>query len=110
MHRYKFYNKFQGPAESSENFVLAVRLLAESCNFKEFKNEAIRDRLIFGLRNKKLQRKILLEDEIAVEALEKMIINDEEASQRTREIVDPNDTGAVLSVKHRLGQRRRLRW
>lgn len=105
MHRYKFYNKFQGPAESSENFVLAVRLLAESCNFKEFKDEAIRDRLIFGLRNKKLQRKILLEDEIAVEALEKMIINDEEASQRTREIVDPNDTGAVLSVKHRLGQR-----
>ncbi|XP_062550143.1 uncharacterized protein K02A2.6-like [Armigeres subalbatus] len=105
MHRYKFYNKFQGPTESAENFVLAVRLLAESCNFKEFKDEAIRDRLILGLRDKKLQRKILTEDEITVEALERLIINDEEASQRTREIIDHNETANVMSVKYRLGQR-----
>ncbi|XP_065095351.1 uncharacterized protein K02A2.6-like [Ochlerotatus camptorhynchus] len=46
-----------------------------------------------------------MEDEITVEAVEKLIISDEVASQRTREIVDPNDTGAILSVRHRLGQR-----
>lgn len=105
MHRYKFYNKYQGHAESAENFVLAVKLLAESCNFKEFKDEAVRDRLIIGLRDKKLQRKILMEDEITVDAVEKLIITHEEAGERTKEIVDPNDAGAILSVKNRLGQK-----
>lgn len=105
MNRYKFYNKYQGQAESAENFVLAVKLLAESCNFREFKDEAVRDRLILGLRDKKLQRKILMEDEITVDAVEKLIITHEEAGERTKEIVDPNDAGAILSVKHRLGQK-----
>ncbi|XP_062698553.1 uncharacterized protein K02A2.6-like isoform X1 [Aedes albopictus] len=105
MHRYKFYNKYQGHTESAENFVVAVKLLAESCNFKEFKDEAVRDRLIIGLRDKKLQRKILMEDEITVDAVEKLIITHEEAGERTKEIVDPNDAGAILSVKHRLGQK-----
>lgn len=106
MHRYKFYKRSQGPNETGENFVLAINLLAESCNFKTFKDEAIRDHLIFGLYDQTLKKKILLEDDISLEELQKLIINTELAGERVRFLVGevPNN-GEVLSIKHRLGER-----
>ncbi|XP_053691322.1 uncharacterized protein K02A2.6-like [Sabethes cyaneus] len=105
MHRYKFYNRCQGQNETAENFVLAIKLLAETCNFREFKNEAIRDKLIIGLRDKILQHKLLMEDDIQLDAVEKMIINDELAGQRARLISEQGDRSAVLSIKNRLGRK-----
>lgn len=105
MHRYKFYNRSQGIAESSENFVLAVKLLAENCNFREFKDEAVRDKLILGLRDKVLQQKLLMEDDVALDAVEKTIISTELAGKRVKDIIEQNDS-EVLSIKHRLGRKK----
>lgn len=104
MQRYRFYTRFQGPTESSENFVLAVKLLAEQCNFGQFKETAIRDRLIMGLGDKTLQYKLLMEDDLSMEAVEKMIINSEDAGNRVR-IMNEGSASNVHSVKHRIGRR-----
>lgn len=104
MHRYKFYNRSQGPSESSENFVLAVKLLAENCNFKTFKDEAVRDKLILGLRDKVLQQKLLMEEDIALDTVEKTIISTELAGKRAKDIIENSDS-EVLSIKHRLGRK-----
>ncbi|XP_055592887.1 uncharacterized protein LOC129744407 [Uranotaenia lowii] len=87
MHRYKFYNRFQGANEGSENFVLAIKLLAEKCNFREFKNEAIRDRLIIGLKDKILQHELLMDDDRELEEVTNMIISNELAGERAK-IID----------------------
>ncbi|XP_055604884.1 uncharacterized protein K02A2.6-like [Uranotaenia lowii] len=106
MNRYKFYNREQGANESAENFVLAVKLMAESCNFRDFKDEAIRDRLIIGLANKDLQFKLLLEDDIGLNTLENKIINNERALGQAKLIGEHTSTNAdVLSIKHRLGRK-----
>lgn len=106
MKRYHFYNRGQGPNESGENFVLAVKLLAEGCNFKDFKTEAIRDKLILGLRDSDLQHKLLMEDEIELATVEKTIVSAELAAKQRKTIRENNEgASSVLSVKHRLGRR-----
>ncbi|XP_062707298.1 uncharacterized protein K02A2.6-like isoform X1 [Aedes albopictus] len=105
MNRYEFYNRIQKPNESAENFVLAVKLLAENCNFREFKDEAIRDRLIIGLRDKDLRKKLLMDDDVNLETVEKTIITSEKAESRAGHIEDFGESSKVLSVKERLGRR-----
>ncbi|XP_055606015.1 uncharacterized protein K02A2.6-like [Uranotaenia lowii] len=107
MNRYKFSKRDQGVDEMGENFILAVKLLAENCNFKEFKDEAIRDRLVFGMREKELQYKILMEDDISLETVERMIVNSELAGQRAKIISENSGLASanILSIRHRLGRR-----
>lgn len=54
----------QSPSKSGENYILAVKLLAEQCDFGEFRDSAIRDQLIYGVYDKDLQRKLLNEDNL----------------------------------------------
>ncbi|XP_062715960.1 uncharacterized protein LOC134291782 [Aedes albopictus] len=105
MNRYEFYNRLQRSNESAENFVLAVKLLAENCNFREFKDEAIRDRLIIGLRDKELRKKLLMDDEVNLETVEKTIISSEKAENRAEHMDDYGESSKVLSVKQRLGRK-----
>ncbi|XP_058445992.1 uncharacterized protein LOC131432346 [Malaya genurostris] len=73
--RLKFSNRVQQPDESLEDYVLSVKLQAEFCSFGTFKDQAIRDRIISGIRDTSLQEKILNEDEeLSAEATEKIIM------------------------------------
>ncbi|XP_062716386.1 uncharacterized protein K02A2.6-like isoform X1 [Aedes albopictus] len=100
--RYKFRCRKQGPSESNENFILAVRLLAESCDFGQFRDTAIRDQLLFGLSDRKLQKRLLSEDELTLKTAERIIKSSEIAVNQADAInEDPN----INSVKYRLGRR-----
>lgn len=53
--RYKFYNMVQGDSETAEDFILKVKLQAESCEFgAAFKETAIRDKLVMGVLDKQV--------------------------------------------------------
>lgn len=102
--RYKFRCRKQGPSESNENFILAVKLLAESCDFGEFRDTAIRDQLLFGLSDRKLQKRLLSEDELTLRTTERIIKSSEIAVNQADAI---NDGSAnINSVKYRLGRNR----
>lgn len=105
MNRYEFYNRVQKLNESAENFVLAIKLLADNCNFREFKEEAVRDRLIIGLRDKDLRKKLLMDDDINLETVEKTIISCEKAESRADHMNDFDESNKVFSVKQRLSRR-----
>lgn len=57
--RYKFYRREQGPSEGAEDFIRAVKQLAERCDFGGFKSEAIRDKLVLGVGDRDLQKRLL---------------------------------------------------
>ncbi|XP_055545325.1 uncharacterized protein LOC129730199 [Wyeomyia smithii] len=101
--RFKFYNRVQGEDESAENFVLAVKLQAEFCEFGEFKDTAIRDKFLMGVFNKDLQQKMLSEENLTLASAERMLVNWELAGSRARMI--SGRTEQVASVKNRLGRR-----
>ncbi|KAG5886135.1 hypothetical protein JTB14_009234 [Gonioctena quinquepunctata] len=55
---YKFFKRDQILGETVDQFLTALRQLASTCEFKE-KDTLIRDRLVLGIRDKRIQEKLL---------------------------------------------------
>ena len=60
--RFNFYRRVQAAVESIADFVAALRQLAINCEYNDFLDQAIRDKLVCGLKNEATQRKLLAED------------------------------------------------
>ena len=74
--RHAFETRHQKQGESNESFIRALLTLAQKCDFGETRSERIRDRLISGMTNKELSRKIqiqALETEITLEKVISML-------------------------------------
>ena len=61
--RYRFYTCSQQASETIAQFVAKLRQLSDGCNFKELDN-MLRDRLVVGVRNASIQRKLLSESSL----------------------------------------------
>lgn len=104
MHRHKFHGRVQGVDEPAENYVLALKLLASHCGFGAHKDEAIKDKIIFGLRDQDLKHKLLMKDDMTLEEVEEMVIRTELAKCRAKELVErEEEPREINSVKYRLG-------
>ncbi|XP_065075864.1 uncharacterized protein LOC135699510 [Ochlerotatus camptorhynchus] len=90
--RYKFHNRVQLPNEAVQDFIDAVKLQADLCSFGNFKQTAIVDRIVIGIRDKVLQRRLLCEEELTLASTEKIIATWELTGQSRGQ-----------SVKERLG-------
>ena len=84
--RFKFYQRKQQSSESVTNFIAALRHLSKDCAFGEFLNEALRDCLVIGLADSRIQAKLLAEAELTLDAAIKMATSLEAVSQQTRQI------------------------
>ena len=71
--RYRFHNCIQLEGESVSTFAAKLKHLASTCNFGTHLTEALRDRLVCGLRNKDIQKKLLTEEHNFDEALKKAL-------------------------------------
>ena len=56
--RYKFNNRSQEQTESIDTYVTALRALAETCEFGTLKDHLIRDRIVCGVRENAVRRKL----------------------------------------------------
>ncbi|KAJ1097240.1 hypothetical protein NDU88_002365 [Pleurodeles waltl] len=59
LERHQFYKRVQADGESASNYVGALRLLAVSCDYKEFEEEMIKDQFVEKTNNKKVQEALL---------------------------------------------------
>ena len=57
--RCKFQERKRQPGESVANFVAQLRALADKCNFENHLSVAPRDRLISGINDDRIQRRLL---------------------------------------------------
>lgn len=66
--RFKLYNRTQKEEETFDHFLTDVKRLASTCEFHEDElNKVIRDRIIFGIRSKSCQEKLLAVGNISLE-------------------------------------------
>lgn len=72
---YKFWTRRQKRDEKEEDFVLAVKVLAEKCDFGGFKDRAIRDVLVIGVLDRTLQKRLFDEENLTAAKAEKYILN-----------------------------------
>lgn len=84
--RYKFYRREQGPSEGAEDFIRAVKQLAYRCEFGSFQNMAVRDRLVCGILDRDLQKRLLEKGDPTLSEIEQLILDEDIlGSRRERE-------------------------
>ena len=59
--RYRFYKRIQMEGETLTEYIAELRKLALYCDFKEFLDQALRDKFVCGLRDAGIRKKLLPE-------------------------------------------------
>ena len=62
--RYKFYSRFRHPEESVSIFVAELRNLAKDCDFGPALEDNLRDRLVCGVADQLIQKRLLAEQNL----------------------------------------------
>ncbi|XP_055714938.1 uncharacterized protein LOC129809154 [Phlebotomus papatasi] len=57
--RFKFYRQDQQMDETVSEYIMELQALSEKCEFGDFLSWALRDRLVMGLKEKRIQEKLL---------------------------------------------------
>lgn len=94
--RFRFHGHSQEEGESVVMFVAALRKLAVHCEFGNVLNDSLRDRLVCGLRNEAIQKKLLTECDLTLEKAINISVTMEMASKEVQQL---HATGRV----HKLG-------
>ena len=61
MERFKFNKRDRGPSETVAQYIAALRRLSEHCNYGTVLEDMLRDRLVCGIRDDRIQRRLLSE-------------------------------------------------
>ena len=64
--RFHFHRRNQSPEESVNDYVAELRRLATNCAFGTYLEQALRDRLVCGLRNENIQIQLLTEADLTL--------------------------------------------
>ena len=65
--RYVFNSATQEEEESSEQYFARLRKLAASCRYEELSDELIRDRLVIGVRDHNVRKRLLRENRLTLQ-------------------------------------------
>uniref|UniRef100_A0A3B3Q7L2 CCHC-type domain-containing protein n=1 Tax=Paramormyrops kingsleyae TaxID=1676925 RepID=A0A3B3Q7L2_9TELE len=82
--RFRFHRRNQEEGESVTMFVAALRKLAEHCEFRG--NDALRDRLVCGLKNEATQKRLLTESDLTFEKAINISVSMEMASKEAQQL------------------------
>ena len=64
--RFKFYRRDQLAAEKLAEYLTNLRKFAETCGFKTFLDEALRDRYVCGMRSDAIRKRLLIEKDLTL--------------------------------------------
>lgn len=84
--RFKFHHRNQKEGETVAQYVAALRKLTEHCDFKDYLDEVLRDRLVCGLRSEVIQRKLLSEKDLTFQRAYELAHGLETASHQASEL------------------------
>lgn len=64
--RFQFWKCSQAPGESIDGFVTSLRLRAKTCEFADQEESLIRDRIVLGCTDSRLQERLLRESDLSL--------------------------------------------
>ena len=100
MQRYRFNSRSREPGESVATSVVAeLRRLAEFFHFGTTLNKVIRDRLVCGVNNESIQKKLLGEHNLTYERALAIAQSSEEADRNLREMRNLRPKGTSVTIK-----------
>ena len=94
--RFKFHHRNQKEGERVAQYMAALRKLTE---FEDYLEEALRDRLVCGLRNEAVQRRLLSEKDLRLQTAYDIAVSMETASRQASELQASSKTAAGQPYK-----------
>ena len=82
--RFRFHRRSQHQGESVVEYVAELRRLASRCAFGAYLKEALRDRIVCGLRSEPTQRKLLGEEALTLERAVEVAVSMESAQKHAQ--------------------------
>ena len=86
MQRFRFNSRARKEGESIAEYVAELRRLAEHCNYGDSLNKMLRDRLVWGVKDTTIQKKLLGESELTLDRAIQLAQSTETAEQNVREM------------------------
>ena len=103
--RYTFHTRLRHQQESVADYVAALRAIGEHCEFGDSLNDMIRDRLVCGINNSRIQTRLLQEqDRLTYELAIKTAQTMELASQNAQDLSKQLSSAPVNQMKHQREQ------
>ena len=84
--RFQFHKRNQKEGESVAEHVAELKWLSTHCQFKDYLDDALRDRLVCGLRKESTQKRFLLEDKLTFTKAVETAQNIESVDKHTLEM------------------------
>ena len=106
--RFKFYNRSRKPGESVSTFISEVRDLAQFCNFGDSLDAMIRDRLVCGINDKQIQKRLLSEGDKLTLAKAMMFTQAIETATKDAQLTQPQ-SASIQTVQDNPPQQGDLR-
>ena len=86
MQRFRFNSRARKEGESVAEYVAELRKLAEFCNYGDSLNNMLRDRLVWGMRDAGIQKKLLSEPDLTLDRAIRIAQSTETAEQNLKEM------------------------
>ena len=100
--RFKFHSRVRKEGESIAAYLAELRSLSEYCNFGETLDTMIRDRLVCGVQDNSIQRRLLAEPELTYQTAVDLALGAETAAKSQRELgsqrAPPTPPSATVSA------------
>ena len=96
--QFKFNTRFQQPSETITMFLAELRHLSEHCEFGITLDEMLRDRLVCGVRDIRIQRRLLTEPKLTLKPALDLSLAFEAADKDASEIQKADGQGGDASV------------
>lgn len=103
MSRYKFFTRSQDVGESIDQYVTALRVLSQSCEFAELRDGLIRDKIVCGIASNMVRDRLLRTDELTLQRAIQ-ICQAAEISQEEGRCIDGGDGTEKIQVNEVWGQ------
>ncbi|XP_047988314.1 uncharacterized protein LOC125227948 [Leguminivora glycinivorella] len=84
--RYLFNMKNQKAEESFDDYLLALKKLAKRCNYKEFEDEILRDRIVVGIKDGEVIKELLKKQDLTLETAINICRASEDASAQVADL------------------------
>ena len=86
VYRFKFNSRFRQPEETIQQYVAELRNLSEHCEFNDQLEKMLRDRLVCGVNDERIQRRLLAESQLEFKKAMELATTMETADRNTRDL------------------------
>lgn len=96
--RFKFHSRTRQPGESVATFIAELRQLTEHCDFGGTLDDMLRDRLVCGIANNSIQRRLLAEPDLTLKKALELARAMETADKDVKDLQGPKSLGIATEV------------